>query len=247
MSDGSTITITAKNIKSSCSSLSAYNGKFVITSSATPSLLAKWPGAISVATSDIDGGNQSDHSATGTDNPSNITSGFNLTITRSDIFGGKDSVECGGNCYIADSYLHGQHSYGGAHIQGFLSSGGSHMVLKHNSIACDPPTAPQAGGGCTADVALFGDFAQVRDVVVDNNQFIAGMLSTYCVYAGYQPGKNYPVSSGVIVQNNVFGRGTNGKCGEAGPVTSYSSNSGNTWTGNVWQGSGGVPGSTVAP
>lgn len=239
VSDGSTVKIDAKDVTTTCSSLVAYNGNFVITRSKIPSVLARWPGSVSATDSDIWAGDQSANSASGTYNPTYPTTGYNLTLRRVDVQGGKDSVECGGNCLIVDSYLHNQRAYNGSHIQGFLSSGGNHMVLRHNSIACDPPTAAQ-GIGCTGDVALFGDEAPVHDVLINNNLFLSLPYPGYCLYGGYQPGKAYPVSTDIRITNNVFVRGASGSCGTYGPVTSVkTSASGNIWSNNQWS-TGGV-------
>ncbi|MDQ2849620.1 MAG: hypothetical protein M3Y49_02585 [Actinomycetota bacterium] len=231
--DGSTVTITAKDVAAKCDALQAYNGSFVISNSKLTRVAARWPGKVSVTNSDIFAGNQSASSAAISYNLTYPKTGYNLVIKGTDISGGKDSVDCRGNCDIQDSYLHGQRSYGGAHIQGFLSSGGNHMLLRHNSISCDPPTGQ--GSECTADVALFGDLAQVNDVIIDNNLMLGGPDPAYCLYGGYQPGKNYPVSTNVVITNNVFQTGPYGKCGHYGPTTSINTNApGTVYSGNTW-------------
>lgn len=231
--DGSTVRITAKDVAATCDALLAYDGSFVISNSKLPRVEADWPGKVSATDSDIFAGDQSTFSAAISYNLQSPKTGYNLVIKGTDISGGKDSVECRGNCDVQDSYLHGQRSYGGAHIQGFLSSGGNHILLRHNSIACDPPTGQ--GDGCTADVALFGDLAQVNDVIIDHNLMLGGPDPSFCLYGGYQLGKKYPVSTNVVMTNNVFQAGPYGKCGHYGPTTSISTSApGTVYTGNVW-------------
>ena len=242
VADGSEVTITRRDVAAHCSALTAYRGSFTITDSRLPRLEAQWPGAIAVTNSDVLGGDQSQFSAAVSYNEQSPTTGFNLVIKGTEIRGGKDSVECRGNCFIEDSYLHDQRSYEGAHIQGFLTSGGNNMVLRHNSIACDPPSEAQ-GEGCTADVALFGDLAQVNNVLVEKNLLLGGPYPAFCIYGGYQPGKAYPISTNIRIVDNVFERGPYRTCGRYGPTSSVEQGTGGSiWSRNTW-----TDGGTVAP
>jgi hypothetical protein len=169
-------------------------------------------------------------------------SGTDVTVLRSEITGGQHSVRCDGDCLIQDSYLHDQFndpdSSFGYHNNGFLSNGGSGMVLRHNTLWCTPPDN-EIGGGCSTNLSLFGDFAAITDVTVENNFFHA-TPSAYCGSFGYNPGKTYGDNpTGVVVRDNVFERGPSGLCGGVGPVTSFlSTGSGNIWTGNTWSDGG---------
>ncbi len=165
----------------------------------------------------------------------------NMTIRRSEIRGGQANVLCYAKCDIRDSWLHSPGLADGAdwHLNGFLAndtdaSGRSDVVLMHNTIDCDTP-ANSAGGGCTADVSLFADFGPVSHVVVRDNLMGASPDIAYCLYGGSTP-KEY--SSGVrdiVVEDNVFQRGGNRKCGAYGPVTSFDDGRpGNSWKNNVW-------------
>jgi hypothetical protein len=163
--------------------------------------------------------------------------GNNLTVRRTEITGGAYSVHCGSGCLVEDSWLHDQFNPDGeaAHNNAFLSNGGSHMVVRHNTLHCTP-TLNDTDGGCTADLSLFGDFGPIRDVVVEDNLLKANASSaSYCAYLGHAPGKAYPVATGVVVTGNVFERGTNDLCGVYGPVTSYQVDAkGNVWRDNTW-------------
>ena len=153
-------------------------------------------------------------------------------------------VSCNQGCDIQDSWLHAQYIEPGSdwHGDGFVSNGGHDVLLRHNTLACDSrPTGN--GGACSAAVAAYGDFSAIVNHTYDNNLFVASPAG-YCMYAGYDPAKPFGrQASGVVVTNNVFERGSNGKCGVFGPVTAVapSGSSGNVFTGNVWDNGRAVP------
>jgi hypothetical protein len=171
----------------------------------------------------------------------------NMTVLRSNIYGGAASVQCGEHalfCAVQDSYLHGQRIpvHGNWHLDGFLSNGGTNVRLLHNTIICDTPVN-NVGEGCTGDLTLLGDFAPVSDVVADNNLLGASIGESYCIYGGSADGKAYPRGDHIVITNNVFQRGTNRKCGAYGPVTAFDSHgAGNVWRNNKWDDGGLVAG-----
>jgi hypothetical protein len=161
-----------------------------------------------------------------------------VTARRSNLHGGQHGALCGTNCLIEDSWLHGQALPDGEswHLNGYLSNGGSNVVLRHNTVACDQkPNA--AGGGCSADASIFGDFSANSNYLFDSNLFIANPSGLgYCLYAGFDPGKPFGASATEIeIVNNIFERGANDKCGTYGAVTSFDANGqGNVWKNNIW-------------
>ena len=163
--------------------------------------------------------------------------GSNLTVRRSEVTGGQHSVHCGTGCLVEDSWLHDQFNPEGeaAHNNAFISNGGSGMVVRHNTLHCTAELNA-TGGGCTADLSLFGDFEPVGDVLVEDNLFKAnGDSISFCAYGGDAPGKPFPEATGIVFRGNVFERGTNGMCGVYGPVTSFNAASaGNVWEDNTW-------------
>jgi hypothetical protein len=169
----------------------------------------------------------------------------NLKVYRSNVHGGQASVNCHTKCLIKDSWLHGQYipADGDWHLDAFLSNGGSNVTLIHNTLACDGKQTPN-DGGCTADAAVFGDFAPNSYYTFDRNYFVSSMQLPYCFYGGSS--QNKPYSNDVhhiVFTNNVFQRGRNGKCGYYGAVTSFDRRRpGNVWSGNVFE-----DGKTVAP
>lgn len=171
-------------------------------------------------------------------------SGSNVTVLRSEITGGQHSVRCDGNCLVQDSYLHDQfndpNSTFGYHNNAFLTNGGAGMVVRHNTLWCTP-LDNEIGGGCTADLSLFGDFGPVENITVENNYFHA-TPGAYCGSFGYNPGKAFGSNpTGIVVRDNVFERGTTNQCGGTGPSTSFlASGTGNEWSANTWVGGGPV-------
>lgn len=163
--------------------------------------------------------------------------GSNLTVRRTEITGGQHSVHCGSHCVVEDSWLHDQFNPDGeaAHNNAFITNGGTDMVVRHNTLHCTAKLNA-TGGGCTADLSLFGDFEPVKDVLVEDNLLKANAESaSYCAYGGDAPGKPFPEATGIVFRGNVFERGSNDMCGVYGPVTSFNAGSaGNVWQDNTW-------------
>lgn len=166
----------------------------------------------------------------------------NVTMRRVNVHGGRQSVTCGSNCDIQDSWLHGQTADDPSwHDNGYISNGGSNVLLRHNSIACEG-----ANPVCTGPVALFGDFAPISNVTIDGNLILSTsqsgtLVGAYCLYGGADPGKAYPTPTSVRITNNVFQKGagvgsnSSARCAYYGAVTSLgSAANGNTFTGNVY-------------
>jgi hypothetical protein len=182
-------------------------------------------GSVTIQDSEVDVGTGYEASVSGT----------NLTVQRSNIHGGEASVNCWGNCTITDSWLHGQYMPAGEnwHLDAFLSNGASNVVLKHNTLACDHDGSQD--GGCSANVGIFGDFAKNSRYTVDHNLFVASEGMSYCTYGGSTDSKPYPADN-MVFTNNVFQRGSNGKCGQYGPVAAFDpGRPGNRWENNIWE------------
>ena len=167
----------------------------------------------------------------------------NLKVIRSNIHGGQTAVQCEENsvsCLVQDSYLHGQYLPANEpwHLGGFLSDGGRNMTLRHNFIVCDQPVNA-VGEGCTGDVNLIPNFAPINGALIERNLFGANIGSSYCTYGGEKSTSPTPDSFNVVYRDNVFQRGSNGKCAAFGPVTDFDvRNTGNQWTCNIWDNGG---------
>ena len=224
----SPVTINAVDARS-CEALFIRSEGVVITNSMLPRIDAGDYGGISVSITDsfVDGGRYV-HGA---------IVGVNITAVRVNVVGAHHSFQCWDDCTLIDSWLHGQYMPPGAttHHDGFLSNGGSNMVVRGNTIHCDVQSN-SAGGGCTADLALIGDFDPHNNVLIERNLFKANNSgASYCVYGGFDPGKPHGVATNVRFVDNVFERGPNRKCGLYGPATDFNTAApGNVWSGNRW-------------
>jgi hypothetical protein len=220
------LVITAKTIN--CDMM-VYSGHLTVKASKVNGIVINdtRSGSLDIVDSEIDGGTTN----------RNVVGSYGVTVLRSNIHGGEHSVQCWGSCTVQDSWLHGQYIPPGGtwHLNGFISNGGSNMKLIHNTLSCDAHISSN-NGGCTADASIFGDFDPNSNFTFDGNLFVASTELSYCAYGGYGAGKPYGTQvSGIVFTNNVFQRGTNGKCGAYGPVTSFNAAlPGAVWRNNVW-------------
>jgi hypothetical protein len=158
-----------------------------------------------------------------------------INASRLNVHGARQSSTCSDYCVIQDSWFHGQYLQPGSnwHVNGWISNGGTNVTLRHNTLACEPGDNG-VGGGCTGPAAAFGDFGPLANITFDRNLFVAGPGS-YCLYAGYDPSKPYGSNStNIVVTNNVFQRGANGKCAYYGAVAAFMPGSGNIFANNTW-------------
>jgi len=169
----------------------------------------------------------------------------NVTLLRTNLHGGHNGLQCDGGttCVLQDSWIHGQYQPQNfdSHLGGFLSDGGvpsGGIKLIHNRVVCDAPVN-NVGGGCTGDINLIPNFGTMSGVLIQNNLLGANIGLSYCTYGGEKFSSPYPHGDHIVYQDNVFERGTNGKCGAGGPVTDFNpSGVGNVWTNNTWQDDG---------
>lgn len=158
----------------------------------------------------------------------------NFTAIRVHVQGGNRSMHCWHDCEIRDSYVHGQMTdeTGVAHESGIRM--GRNVTLRHNTIICDAPDVPP-DAGCSAALTGYGDFAPVENNLVENNYF-PGTTGGFCAYGGSSQGKPYSdATNNIRFIGNVFGRGSSGRCGWYGAITSFdTSEPGNVWSNNTW-------------
>jgi hypothetical protein len=165
---------------------------------------------------------------------------------RLNIHGARSDVQCDGYCELHDSWIHGNYFVPPAHLDAFITNGnyGHPIVLDHNVFECRIINLASAanGGGCSADVGMFGDFSPISNVTMTNNVFKANPVDFYyCAYTGaHQAGKAYPTGTNLRWIGNVFENGPGGgTCGDAGASYDWQAGPGNVWSGNVW--SNGTP------
>lgn len=177
-------------------------------------------GSVLIKNTVINGG--SDHTET--------VLGSNITIENSNLYGNQHEVYCGDNCTVENSWLHDNHNFGSAdHQNGFLTTGGDHYNLQHNSVYCV--------GGCTGDVTFLGSDSQA---IVNRNLFVASQYAAFCLYP--YSGGGPSIVNQMTITDNVFQRGPNGKCAYYGPVYGWdapnnrpgTSGYHNVWSGNIW-------------
>ncbi len=159
------------------------------------------------------------------------------TCIRCDVHGGKRGASLGSNVTLQDSYFHGWYSNPGDHITGASGHGGSNNIVKHNNISCDIVN-DASGYACSAALSVYGDDAPGNDNwLITNNLFNSG--SSYCVQIVGTPSKPYP-NTNITFTDNKFGKvgaqywsKSDSLCSEFGPITGWTSGSGNVWSGNV--------------
>lgn len=160
---------------------------------------------------------------------------YDVTIRRSEIRGGQTSVQCASNCLIEDSLLHDQMKpVGPQHLGGYLSNGGSNVVLRHNTVACTPHDNAD-GGGCSGSMQIYANFAPLVNFrFIDN--LVKATPGGYCASFGQNPGVKFGSHpTHIVVVNNVFERGPSGKCGVFGAATSFFvGGRGNVFSSNTW-------------
>lgn len=234
-SDPAVVVIDGKNVAAACGEVISYTPlDLTIRNSIVPRVEVTYANqSLTITDSEVRAGDWYDGALWGHD----------INATRVEVTGGQHSVHCMDRCTITDSWLHGQSNPdgGSSHNNAFLSNGGTGMVLRGNTLHCDA-ILNNTDGGCTADVALFGDFDYITDVLVEGNLLKANNSSiSYCAYGGWSPSKPYTEATYVRFIDNVFERGANGKCGVYGPATGFEpSGTGNVWSGNVWDDGGTV-------
>lgn len=158
----------------------------------------------------------------------------NFTLIRANIYNAGHGVQISNNVTVRDSFIHDLCCDNVAHKDGIISNGGGNATITHNNIDC-------AVNYCSAAMGLFGDFSAISHWTIDNNLF--NTVGSYCLYGGDSASKPFPTATYMTVTNNHFGRKNGTKCGFYGPVAYFNYNTGNNWSGNVWDDTG----ATVLP
>jgi hypothetical protein len=150
----------------------------------------------------------------------------NLKVLRNDIWHVSTGVQIDQGL-IQDNYIHDMGYVSGDHVNGTTSNGGSRpLTIQGNTILNQHDQ--------TDAISLFQDFGTQANRTIDGNLIAGG---GYTLYAGANPGAGD--TANIKVTNNRFARTFYGKGGYYGPVTAYDrSDSGNVWSGNVWDDSG---------
>jgi hypothetical protein len=154
--------------------------------------------------------------------------GTNMTLTRVYVHGTQRGIQTGDGTTITASYSDDFNNASGNHATGVMALGGTnHVVLKANTFGCGT-------GECSAAMSVYPetDFGGANDDwTVNGNLFNGG---SYCVYLGYSPADGESPNTNIRFTNNRFGTKYHAQCGIYGPVGSWSSATGDVWSGNVW-------------
>jgi hypothetical protein len=169
-----------------------------------------------------------------------------FTASRLEVIGGNRGMYCEKNCTIQDTYVHGTDLKATQHASAIRVE--QNATLIHNSLKCDWTAITDSEIGCSADMTGYPDFAPIKNNTIDHNFFFANPTGLgFCAYGGDTQGKPFSGdatnATNIVFKNNVFQKGSNGKCGEWGAITDFNpSRTGNVWTNNKWD-----DGSTVNP
>ena len=121
------------------------------------------------------------------------------------------------------------------HLGGFLSVGGRTSTLRHNFIVCDQPVelrSATAARGTSTSSRLRADQRRAdRAQPARSRTSGSATARTAARSRRQQP----PNAFNVVYRDNVFQRGSNGKCAAFGPVTDFRlANTGNQWIEQRW-------------
>jgi len=136
------------------------------------------------------------------------------------------------NNTVTNSYIIANHGGdSGSHRGAIGLNGGNNHVIRNNVLICDTPK------GCSAALAMYGDFHPIEDILVEHNLMAA--TADYCAYGGSVDSKPFPDASNVRFIDNHFSTMLFPDCGRSGPITAFDRNvRGNVWEGNIWHETG---------
>lgn len=157
-----------------------------------------------------------------------VVIGHDITMLRTEVTGGNGGVWCLATCDIRDSWIHGQRIKDNWHASAVRMEQG--LTLVHNTVVCDAPVQPDPEGSCSASLTGYGDYAPVRDNLIQGNYFPATQYAAYCAYGGSSKGKPYSdAAANIRFIDNVFAK----PCALYGPIGDWNPSApGNVWTNN---------------
>lgn len=163
----------------------------------------------------------------------------NFFAYRVDSHGGEGVIKCDSNCEAKDNWVHGMRLGDAYHYNAFGGNGTDHFRIEHNYAACgdwERVASHDAGAGCSSAIGFYGDFGPIQNITIRRN-FLASTFGSigqagYCLNPGLSPGKPYPTPRDVTITQNVFSRGSSGKCGLYGPSNAL--NARGALNGNKW-------------
>ena len=143
-----------------------------------------------------------------------------FTAERNEIKGGNSGGWCN-DCVVRNNWIHNDirlASNDPHHLSAYRMDQNGQFL--HNTLACESAPTP-AGGGCSGNLTGYGDFQTVQNNLIANNLFVASTNISFCSYGGNSGGKPYPNGNNVVFRDNMFQRGSNGKCGAYDPIGDF--------------------------
>ncbi|MCL4293800.1 MAG: hypothetical protein KJ056_12355 [Acidimicrobiia bacterium] len=163
--------------------------------------------------------------------------GADATVQDSYVHGTRRGIELGNGARILGNYVDDFVNNSDAHATAILSSGGTrNVVISGNTLGCGT-------NHCSSAISLYPqNFAggPNDDIVIDGNLLNGG---GFCTYLGYTPAEGERPNTNIRVTDNVFGNKYYPRCGQYGPVASWTPPP--TGTGNVWSGNTDASGGPV--
>jgi hypothetical protein len=164
----------------------------------------------------------------------------NFTAIRDNFHGGIRSVWCEYSCTEKDSYTHGQLNDQTYAAHESATRPGQNSTITHNTLFCEAHTYPPPnGGGCSADMTGYPDFAAMGPWAISNNLFVATEGGT-CAYGGGTPNKPFSGQEhGIVFKNNVFQKNPGSQhgtsCGYWFSIADFNANApGDQWINNTF-------------
>lgn len=160
----------------------------------------------------------------------------NFTVLRTEVIGGNRGIYCRLNCLVQDSWIHDTKVLTTQHASAVRVE--QYSTIRHNTLSCSYTGSTANDTGCSADLTGYPDFAPIHHNTITGNLFVANPVTVgFCAYGGATGGKPYSSSSTnatyIVFTDNVWQRGSGGKCGAYGPITAFAaSRTGNQWTNN---------------
>jgi len=167
--------------------------------------------------------------------------GSHLTLKRVHIHRWPRAMWVGeGNIWVEECYMHDlTEDASGAHIENIYVAGGPNQTYIRNKLISNRVRINGGSGiSISASLAIYNEswavFPELDHILIENNYFESD--GGYALYAGACVGKlPAPYAKNTVARGNIFGRGTQRKCGYYGPVTAFDPDqSGNIWTDNTW-------------
>ncbi len=158
------------------------------------------------------------------------------TVTRVNLHGMTEPLNGCHNATVTDSYVHDLFVSSTSHNEDLYCGGtsGGFLTVRHNYLANQ--------NNQTGTITLFGDFAPVTNVTIDDNLLNGG---GWTLYGGHDSGKKYGTHDASIhITNNRFMRTPEAGAywpsgGYWGPIACFDTSSpGNIWSNNVWDDTG---------